>query len=326
MESSAILAVMGITGAGKSSFIKLVTGDGSVKIGHSQLSETKKISSYNVYIRGKTFTLVDTPGFDDDNLSDSDVLKLLVDWLASTYKSGQKLNGILYLHRITDARMQGSSLRNLRVFKELICDGFHKNVTLGTTCWSLVPHSTAVPRETELKTSTSFWKSLIANGARLERIPNSAAEARNLVYEIASHDALALQTQRDIVDLGKAFGSLAVSKLVDHEFEELKRQQAAEIARRRGEEERERLRLERMQKEELDRIREKNRRMEGFKLKQAYCARKKPFGTCDKAGCENKLQSWKYTWREIAVPATRMTGSGIAGPVEMIAGSLNIHI
>ncbi|KAL5314359.1 hypothetical protein ACEPPN_018785 [Leptodophora sp. 'Broadleaf-Isolate-01'] len=291
--SSSVLAVMGVTGAGKSSFIKLVTGDDSVKVGHSQISETKSISSYSVFIRDKKFTLVDTPGFDDDDLTDSDVLKLLVDWLSSTYKSGQKLNGILYLHRITDARMRGSSLRNLNMFKELIGDSFHKNVTLGTTCWSLVSHSTAVARETELTTSTAFWKNLISNGARLQRIPSSASDARDLVYQIASHSPSALQTQRDIVDLGQAFNTLAVSKMVDYEFEELRKKQLAELARRREEEEAARSREERLRKEELDRIREKNRRIQEYQSKQACCARKKPFGACDKPGCGNKLQSWK---------------------------------
>ncbi len=41
MAPSYIIAVMGVTGAGKSSFIKLVTGDASVKIGHSQESGTE---------------------------------------------------------------------------------------------------------------------------------------------------------------------------------------------------------------------------------------------------------------------------------------------
>jgi ABC-type hemin transport system ATPase subunit len=36
MDSTNVLAVMGITGAGKSTFIKLVTGDSTVKIGHGQ--------------------------------------------------------------------------------------------------------------------------------------------------------------------------------------------------------------------------------------------------------------------------------------------------
>ena len=37
MTLSCILAVMGVTGAGKSSFVKLVTGDSSINIGHSYL-------------------------------------------------------------------------------------------------------------------------------------------------------------------------------------------------------------------------------------------------------------------------------------------------
>lgn len=184
------------------------------------------------------------------------------------------------------------------MFKELIGDSFHKNVTLGTTCWSLVSHSTAVARETELTTSTAFWKNLISNGARLQRIPSSASDARDLVYQIASHSPSALQTQRDIVDLGQAFNTLAVSKMVDYEFEELRKKQLAELARRREEEEAARSREERLRKEELDRIREKNRRIQEYQSKQACCARKKPFGACDKPGCGNKLQSWKVTWRE----------------------------
>jgi hypothetical protein len=264
-------------------------------------SETKSISSYEVSIRGLKFTLVDTPGFDDDDLADSDVLQLLVDWLASTYEFGQKLNGILYLHRITDARMRGSSLRNLKMFKELIGEDFHKNVTLGTTCWSLVPFRTALDRETELKTSSNFWETLLSNGARLERIPDNATEARDLIYQIASHDPIVLQAQRDIVDLGKTFSSLAVTKLVDYELEELRKQQQTELRKLREEEELQRIREEQALKEELERIREANNRILEYRSKQAYCTRKKPFGTCDKSGCYNKLQRYKVTWRKISM-------------------------
>jgi hypothetical protein len=163
----------------------------SVRKSHAETiqTEAKTIGSYDIKIYGSEFTLVDTPGFDDDKLSDYDVLKLLVEWLARTYKSAKKLNGILYLHHITDARMRGSSFRNLNMFKELVGhDDFYKSVTLGTTCWSLVPNQTAVGREMELKNSSSFWKVLISEGVRLERIPDDATKARKLVYQIASHE------------------------------------------------------------------------------------------------------------------------------------------
>jgi hypothetical protein len=72
---------------------------------------------------------------------------------------------------------------------------------------------------------------MISKGARLERIPDEVTKARDLIYEIASHDAVALQTQRDIVDLGKSLSSLAVAKTVDYELEEVRKQQGTEVRR-----------------------------------------------------------------------------------------------
>jgi ABC-type hemin transport system ATPase subunit len=48
MVSSYILAVLGVTGAGKSSFVRLVTGDSSIKIGQSYNSG--KAIAYSEYL------------------------------------------------------------------------------------------------------------------------------------------------------------------------------------------------------------------------------------------------------------------------------------
>lgn len=63
--------------------------------------------------------LVDTPGFDDTNLSNTDVLREIATWLTGSCNNEVKLNGILYLHRITDPRMGGSAKKNLFMFKKL---------------------------------------------------------------------------------------------------------------------------------------------------------------------------------------------------------------
>ena len=223
---------------------------------------------------------------------------MLVDWLTSTYRSGQKLSGILYLHRITDARMRGSSLRNLNMFKELVGDEFHKNLTLGTTCWSLVDLQVGQGRQEELKTNSTFWKVMISKGARLECIPNDRTKAQNLVYEIASHDPITLQVQQDIVDLGKSLSSLSVAKTVSLELDELRRQQ--EVERKRVEEESQKRLAEetRVRQLELERIRAKNERIREHLNRRLRCTNRKPFGRCDKNGCDNELQSFTVTWRK----------------------------
>jgi len=119
MASPCVVAIMGVTGAGKSSFIKLVTGNEKITIDHGMESETSKITGYNTWVQGRQYVLVDTPGFDDTSLSDTHVLKMLAAWLESTYRSGTKLSAILYVHPITQTRMQGTALRNLTMFKQL---------------------------------------------------------------------------------------------------------------------------------------------------------------------------------------------------------------
>ena len=115
--------------------------------------------------------------------------------------------------------MKNSSLRNLNMLKLLCGEGFYNNLTFGTTCWSLVPYSKGVLRETELKSNMSFWKSMISKGARLERIPDDRANAQAVVYSIAAHDPVVLQTQREVVDLGKTFENLQVTQVVERELE-----------------------------------------------------------------------------------------------------------
>ncbi|KAJ5667748.1 P-loop containing nucleoside triphosphate hydrolase [Penicillium maclennaniae] len=156
------------------------------------------IGSHETTIGRQKYVLVDTSGFDNTQLSGSDVLQILVDWLQSTYREGTKLSGTLYLHRITEARMHGSALRNLTMFKELCGDNFYTNLTLGTTRWSLVDTEVAVARENELKHNSRFWKSMISRGSGLVRIPDDADVARELVVKLSCHTPTTLQIQEAV--------------------------------------------------------------------------------------------------------------------------------
>lgn len=81
----------------------------------------------------RTVYLIDTPGFDDTNRSDTQVLTEIATWLGDSYRSKVLLHGIIYLHRITDVRMSGSARRNLLMFKHLCGDEYLKKVILVTT-------------------------------------------------------------------------------------------------------------------------------------------------------------------------------------------------
>lgn len=125
--------------------------------------------------------LVDTPGFDDTNLSDTDVLREIATWLTGSYNNKVKLTGILYLHRIIDPRMGGSAKKNLFMFKKLCGPEALKHVVLVTTMWEQVDEKVGLSRERELEETEDFWGYMLGKGSRIERHMNTPESARRIV-------------------------------------------------------------------------------------------------------------------------------------------------
>jgi len=126
-----MILIMGVTGSGKSYLINQLAGRqvveesdqlDSCKYNHDRIPWISVVNSFQgtavcqaVPIEvGKTkVLLIDTPGFDDSERSDTEILTEISKLLAAQYKLGVNLKGVIYLHRITDNRYQGSSVRTL---------------------------------------------------------------------------------------------------------------------------------------------------------------------------------------------------------------------
>ncbi|KAG8161195.1 hypothetical protein KVR01_009459 [Diaporthe batatas] len=115
-------------------------------------------------------------------MTDADVLRHLADWLAFTYSQGIRLHGILYLHRITDVRMQGSARKNLIMFNKLCGENALHKVVLVTTMWeNLKKEDQGVAREAELRNTNDFWGWMSARGSKIERHTNDSESAKRLI-------------------------------------------------------------------------------------------------------------------------------------------------
>ena len=145
--------------------------------------------------------LVDTPGFNDTVRSDTEILGLLVDWMKESYGERQ-FSGLIYLHDISGARMTGSILKNLRMFRKLCGEDNLRNVILATTKWAITPINDAILRERDLCCDQGFWGLMIKAGSMVRRFDNTEASARSLVEELlhSGSDSFTPKIQREVVE------------------------------------------------------------------------------------------------------------------------------
>lgn len=145
-----------------------------------------------------TVYLIDTPGFDDTNRSDTQVLREIATWLTVSYSANIRLSGIIYLHRISDARMSGSAKKNLFMFRKLCGPHALKNVILATTMWNSVSERQGAARERELRSTSDFWGWMVEQGSQIRRHDGSTASAMSLIRDLVKNNekvTLSLQHQ-----------------------------------------------------------------------------------------------------------------------------------
>ncbi|KAJ0116799.1 hypothetical protein J7T55_009950 [Diaporthe amygdali] len=238
-EGDIIMAVMGVTGAGKSTLISKLIGDdsGAVPVvGHGLQSETKLTDVYQFHhkVHG-TIHLIDTPGFDDTHASDAEVLREIASFLSSTYQTKVKLSGIIYLHRISDNRISGSALRNLRMFKELCGEDAYKHVVLATSMWGKEDHEKALGRERELVAEGGFWSTMKERGSSVMRWLGDSVSAHEIIEHLllarSRHGVVSLKIQRELVDEGKRLVNTSAGQEVNRELSELREKMENELRR-----------------------------------------------------------------------------------------------
>ncbi|GJD04843.1 FAD binding domain-containing protein [Colletotrichum higginsianum] len=216
-SSDVFIAVMGATGSGKSSFISLCCGK-AVKLGHDLNPGTSTIEVYAYEISpDQTVYLIDTPGFNDMERSDTEVLREIADWLNKSYETDILLRGILYFHRITDTRMQGSARKNILLFSKLCGDEALKNVLLVTSMWDKLPKSQisdAKGKEKQLVETHEYWGFMVSKGSTVLRHRNTADSARAIVNRLVNGKgcAIKLDVQEQMVDKKQTLNETAAGR------------------------------------------------------------------------------------------------------------------
>lgn len=250
-SSDVVIAVMGMTGAGKSTFIKSVTGREDIRVGHGLSSgqhlstillfngiklmlcppqETEEVTSYKFTHGSVNFVLVDTPGFDDSRSNDNEIVRRVLTWLQKSYAAGVRLHGLIYVHRIIDPRMRGTALSNLRVFRRLCGPDCFKNVVLATNFWGEIDPAEGMERERELCGNDDFWGSFVKKESRVVRIGENIDSDRKLLLSIALNDKCTLAAQREMEERSSMLETGAVQEVNKRLAQEQKHYEAQLLA------------------------------------------------------------------------------------------------
>lgn len=167
--------------------------------------------------------------------SETEVLKEIADWLDVTYRHNVRLTGIIYLQALTDRKMYGSSLRNLKMFRQLCGDSPLKNVVLATTGWGTAERSgnlqKAEDNENQLETDPDFWEPLIKRGSKTARFTDTEESALELIMSLASQAPVTLQIQTELVIEEKKLIDTAAGSTVNEEMKKLDAKYQAEISK-----------------------------------------------------------------------------------------------
>ncbi|KAF9463764.1 P-loop containing nucleoside triphosphate hydrolase protein [Collybia nuda] len=226
MPKEAYIAVMGATGSGKSTFINCATGSDSEKVSDELASCTREIKEATPFkLNGYKVRLIDTPGFDDTERSEVEILRKISDYLGQQYKSKRRLRGVIYLHRISDNRMGGIARRTFEIMQNL-CDveeyskGKADHLAIVTNMWSLPYTGTELQREAQLKTDHRFFAPAIGAGAKYFKHENTTLSAHDIIMNLLPTKRVVLDIQRELVVDKKSFPNTKVGQVAKRHVEE----------------------------------------------------------------------------------------------------------
>jgi predicted GTPase len=90
---------------------------------------TKTVTWYQARVNGQHVQLLDTPGFDDITLSDSEILEAIAKELARIYQDNRALNGLVYVYDISKTRYGRQSTKVRLQYRDTALDGLMRGRT-----------------------------------------------------------------------------------------------------------------------------------------------------------------------------------------------------
>lgn len=190
---------------------------------------TSNVSIHAATVKDQKCYLVDTPGFDDTNRPDAEILREVANWLNISHEAKVQLAGIIYLHRISDNRLGGAAMKNLRMFKRLCGKDSLPCVVLGTTMWNKSNLLLDESREKELLDKPDFWADMVNQGSQVFRHDNGEESATTIMeYILGKRHRVTLDIQKEMAS-GKTLDETGAGREVQTDMMALTKKHEQEL-------------------------------------------------------------------------------------------------
>ena len=113
--------------------------------------------------------------------------------------------------------MDGSSLKNLRMFRKLCGPDALENVLLTTTQWSNVNPALGKEREDNLRDG-DFWGGFLSRGASLERFMGTRESGLELIRKLMKKEPKPLDIQEQMVNQGMVLAETEAGQFINEEL------------------------------------------------------------------------------------------------------------
>lgn len=185
---------------------------------------TKEPEIATFELDGRVVHVIDTPGFDDTDQKDGDVLMKIVSYLSSDVR----LSGIIYLQPITDRRVGGVAVRNLRMFQALVGTKNMSSVRLVTTMWPQDDDGKRQCRKRLKTLKNTFWKPMIQANAKVVRCDDPAIDGKQILRDLLPAPPITLQIQAEL-GKGMMVASTSAGAVVCEQLDEMRRNHEREL-------------------------------------------------------------------------------------------------
>ena len=227
-DSPVMILLVGMTGAGKTTFASLASGRADLEIGTGLDPCTQDPCAVEFKLRNRTVILIDTPGFDDDARSDVEILESIAKWMVKQgYSKQQPLDGLILLHPIFAANGldSGTERKRTRILQKILGEDAYRRVVIATTMWGVLNDEEDAQRDIHARwTRGGVWDEFRRGGSTMVRHYNTKESTDRILQSIIDRSDEAGRTQsqiqRDLAKKNVRFRDTAIGEELSDQLDE----------------------------------------------------------------------------------------------------------